>query len=83
MPQGGKKVPFSGKLKKQQLQAKRERKAGAVVEGAKVVGYMLMPNTYIISIILCMPNTILMLCLTFLYMPNMLGIAMPNTSIHA
>jgi len=28
MPQGGKKTPFSGKLKKAQLQAKRERKAG-------------------------------------------------------
>jgi len=27
MPQGGKKTPFSGKLKKAQLQAKRERKA--------------------------------------------------------
>ena len=26
MPQGGKKTPFSGKLKKAQLQAKRERK---------------------------------------------------------
>ena len=31
MPQGGKKTPFSGKLKKAQLQAKRERK----VKGSK------------------------------------------------
>ena len=33
MPQGGKKTPFSGKLKKAQLQAKRERKVKILRKG--------------------------------------------------
>ena len=35
MPQGGKKTPFSGKLKKAQLQAKRERKVTNLLKRGK------------------------------------------------
>lgn len=43
MPQGGRKAPFSGKAKKQQLQAKKDRKNA---EGEKGINILQLTTFY-------------------------------------